>query len=287
MLPEENVIIERYARALAAGRYRFQRDAVTDCLKELSRLYRRIRKSDPSHRVASQGRSVSVVTHCLRVQLWKRGLSWGWSGLSPAEVGAVKRCAAALVAGTYPDALRAAEACLRELRLLPARSRPVRPRSLQTIHLHVMKAAHELRWTPNSRPWARPSQADAGQADAVSVPPRQTRARTDGFWLCVLPALAQRLATEKVGTKSGARFPLALSDRDRALILNAWLDFPEVGVEVMNQVALSERPALLLSEWDGVRAVLAQEYQVVTRKNAERRLHGLILRIEDLWAGGE
>ena len=104
----------------------------------------------------------------------------------------------------------------------------------------------------------------------------------DGLWMCVLPTLGRRLAMEKVGIKSGARLPLALSGRERALILKAGRDFPEVGIEVVNKVAMSKRPALLLSEWDGVRAALAQAYQIETRKGAERRLDGLILRIEDL-----
>jgi hypothetical protein len=282
-LPEENLIIERYTRALAAGRYRFRREATTDCLEELSRLYERIGKSDPSHKAASQSRSFDVVSHRLRAQLRKKGLSWVWTGLGPAEAGVVERYAAALVAGTYPGARRAAEACYREIRLLPSKSRPVRPRTPATIYRYLLKAAHELCRPPNSRPRSRPSQADDGQANAVSAPPWKMRERMDGFWMCALPALGRRLAMEKVGTKSGARFPLVLSGRERALILKAWRDFPEVGVEVVNEVAMSKRPALLLSEWVGVRAALAQAYQIETRKDAERRLDGLILRIEDLW----
>lgn len=283
-LPEEMLIIERYAGALAAGRYRFLREATTDCLKELSRLYGRIGRSDPSRKAASRGRSLDVVSHRLRAQLRKRGLSWVWTRLGPAEVGVVKRHAVALVAGAYPAARRAAEACCREIRLLPSKSRPVRPRTPGTIYQHLLKAAHELNRPPNSRSRTRPSHADAGQANAVSAPPWRVRERVDGFWMCALSALGRRLAMKEAGAKSEARFPLPLSGRERTLILKAWRDFPEVGVEVVNRVAVSKCPALLLSEWDGVRAALAQAYQIETRKGVERRLHGLILRIEDLWA---
>ncbi len=149
-LPEEDRIVVRYARALAAGRYQHQRAAAIACLVDLGRLYEHIRKSAPSHHVAAKGRDTRVVERRLREFLRQQGLTWSGAGLMEAERKAVRRYARGLAFGRFPDARRAAEACLDEMRRLPPGSRPTRPRSLHTIHCHVLDEAHRIR-----RPWAR------------------------------------------------------------------------------------------------------------------------------------
>jgi len=151
-LPEEDRIVARYAKALASGRYRYKHEAVSACFEELGHLYARLRKTNPKHPVAERGRSLHMVGYRLRFLLRKQGLFWTWFGLSGAEKAATRRYARALVAGRFPDALRAAEACLAEVRALPLRSRPMRPRTLATIHLHILEDAHRLRRTwPRAR----------------------------------------------------------------------------------------------------------------------------------------
>jgi len=149
-LPEESKVIDRYIEALAAGRYRYLRDAATACLADLDRLYARIRKSTPGHLVAATGRTKGVVQARFRKLLRERGLVWGGSLLLMSESKLVKRYAQALARGRFPDALRAAEECLAEVRRLPSEARTIRPRSLHTIHCAVLTEAHRMR-----RPWPR------------------------------------------------------------------------------------------------------------------------------------
>ncbi len=146
-LPEENRIASRYVRALASGRYRFRHEAVTACLRDLGRLYKRLLVSNPNHPVAAPGRSRHLVGEHLSSLLGRQGLIWTSAGLTGPERAATVRYASALVSGRFPDALRAAEACLAEVRALPPASRPLRPRTLATIHLHVLDEAHHLRRT--------------------------------------------------------------------------------------------------------------------------------------------
>jgi hypothetical protein len=144
-LPEENRVIDRYTQALAAGRYRYLRDATTARLVELDRLYARIRRSTPDHLVAATGRTRVVVRARFRELLRERGLSWGGSRLREAESRLVKRYALALTQGRFPDALRAAEECLADIRRLPPEARTLKPRSLHTIHCGVLTEAHRTR----------------------------------------------------------------------------------------------------------------------------------------------
>jgi hypothetical protein len=130
-------VLRRYARALAQGRYRYQREAVTACVEEIELQCRR-------------RRTLVVVEVRLRALLRDQGVVWGGSRLFAAERRSVARHARALVRGKFPDALRAAEACLAEIRRLPDDERPIRPRSLHTIHCSILKQAHGLR-----RPWVR------------------------------------------------------------------------------------------------------------------------------------
>ena len=130
-------VLKRYARALANGRYRYQREAVTACVEEMELQ-------------CGRRRTLVVVEGRLRALLRDQGVVWGGSRLFEAERKSIARHARALVRGMFPDALRAAEACLKEIRRLPDTERPIRPRSLHTIHCSILKQAHGLR-----RPWVR------------------------------------------------------------------------------------------------------------------------------------
>jgi hypothetical protein len=148
--PEHTRIIRRYARKLVAGRYRLMRDAAERCVAELNRLPARLSSSNPPYEVGQSGRSFSQVHELLSRQLQQWGMSWSAARLTPSETEVVSRYANDLVNGVYSGARHAAAACHKELLLLPAGQRRLRPRSVGRIYLHVVKTARGHGWTPSS-----------------------------------------------------------------------------------------------------------------------------------------
>jgi hypothetical protein len=156
-MPEEIRIVDRYAKALAAGKYRQMRDAVALCRGELERLYAAIRKREPNHVVAATGRTVGAMRLRLRARIDSQGLLWAGMDFAAVEMRVVERYVRYLGQGRYPDALRAAEACSREMEALRARSArpgraggwPVTPRTALQIQRRIWSLGRQsgLGWS--------------------------------------------------------------------------------------------------------------------------------------------
>jgi len=119
--PEEDRIIDRHARALARGKYRFAADAVRACLLDLGKL------PDRTSRTAA-------VTH---VRLKKRmsvlGLPWVGEALTDEEERVVQRYLSGIARGQYDRVRAAARQCRDELVRLPVGRRSWLPRSVQAL----------------------------------------------------------------------------------------------------------------------------------------------------------
>ncbi len=85
MIPQELCLFEKYARAVAAGRYASSADATPDCYCELKRMYARVGREHSLHIGRLAGRSRAVV-HCrIRAAAFRLGLQFPHRHWLPAE----------------------------------------------------------------------------------------------------------------------------------------------------------------------------------------------------------
>ena len=94
-LPEEDAVVERYARALAAGRYGRATDACRACRHALANLHQRLRLPGPE-------RSRYSVACEIRATMRRLGLAWAGRFPNRAESAVVDRHVRRLVRGLYP-----------------------------------------------------------------------------------------------------------------------------------------------------------------------------------------
>jgi hypothetical protein len=147
--PEEDRVIDRYARKLSHGRYRTASDASRACAIDIKRLHRSQLRADPNHHVASRERPFLSLRQRMMLRIGTLGLRWASRYLTSAEERVVGRHVRGLVDGSYHDARQAARACAGALAQLRVRGR-TQPLSFTTIHRRIYARAHGL-----SRPWAR------------------------------------------------------------------------------------------------------------------------------------
>ena len=148
-LPEEDRIVDRYARDLAAGRQPNLARAAGPCQRDISRLYASLRKSGRAHLVAAHPRTFISIRRRLRLRLGVLGLAWTCRNVSSAEKHVIERHAAALARGKYRNAQEAAVACKSAIERLPKGSTPPQGRSLRAIQSQIYSRA--LR---SGRAWA-------------------------------------------------------------------------------------------------------------------------------------
>lgn len=148
-LPEEDRIVDRYARSLAAGRYADAWRAAEACEPEIERLYARLTKANPAHPVASRPRPFASIRRRIRARLEVLGLAWTGIRLSPAEETVVRSYVKALARRRYPHVHAAAVECRKEIMRLPKGSTPARPRSLVSIRSNIYARARR-----SIRSWA-------------------------------------------------------------------------------------------------------------------------------------
>lgn len=135
-------VIDRFARALAAGKYRTTGAAAPDCRRELEELRGRI----PSLPL----RSVNQVRRAVDRRAGKLGLVWALSFWSPAELELVREYAKAIVAGRFASASDAARVCCRHL----ARELG-RKRSVEGTCWHLRRALRALGVPARQQDWTR------------------------------------------------------------------------------------------------------------------------------------
>jgi len=155
-LPEEEKVVERYARALATGEYPDTWRAAEACRQDIERLYVQLLAANPNDPVASHPRPFDTIRRRIHKRLAALEFAGTGARLSAAENRIVNRHARELAQGSYPHAQAAAVACRKELLSLPQRSTPLRPRSLVSIRSHicvrVLRSANSSpfhRWSPD------------------------------------------------------------------------------------------------------------------------------------------
>jgi hypothetical protein len=111
LAPGEQVVYDRYARALAEGGYRDLTPAARDCLKELDRLRRQCPGAGCRPR-----RSLSSVKVQLSNRAHRLGWSWNSSRWSPEERRILRRFVRVLSARGHPSTQRAASECFAALK---------------------------------------------------------------------------------------------------------------------------------------------------------------------------
>jgi hypothetical protein len=181
IIPTEQAVFDRYARALADRRYRDLACAAQDCLKDLGRLRRMS---------ATGGRSPSRTLSAVRLQLSSRARKLGWSWVAsrwrPEERQVLDRHVRALAGSVHPSLKQIARDCYDELEALyrrrwakaPALRQAYRPRTYRTIHSYLLRWSREkgrtvsAEWTPQEdQVAARYARAliEAGFADAPTA----------------------------------------------------------------------------------------------------------------------
>ncbi|MEI7902714.1 MAG: hypothetical protein WCK89_20900, partial [bacterium] len=125
--PDEMAIVDRYARALAAGEYRSGDEAATECRKAL------VLAGFESHTVFGVRQRVLRVARTLG----RQGVHVAWTDEEKAKIDRVARDYAA---GKYPNIVAAANAAIDLL----GTSRTGKPRSIPSVEPQLLARAHEL-----------------------------------------------------------------------------------------------------------------------------------------------
>jgi hypothetical protein len=148
-LPEEDRIIERYARALAGGQYESISAASRVCAQDIERLYAALRRTNPHHPIASRERPFASLRHRMKERLDVLSLPWAGKYLTPQEERVVSRHVRGVVNGRYHDTRQAAEACIGELSRLSGDAGRVRPLSVLQVRARIYRRLLKLKL-----PWA-------------------------------------------------------------------------------------------------------------------------------------
>jgi hypothetical protein len=151
-LPEEDRVVDRFARGLVAGKYKDVLDAARACTVALDRQF--VRRHGRG-RVAVLPRHLDSVRHRVRQRLDILGLAWTGISLTDEEERIVSRHARDLADGRYHDAGRAAEACVVALTRMPSPVPRRRPLSLVNVRARIYSRARRAgrswvytRWHP-------------------------------------------------------------------------------------------------------------------------------------------
>jgi len=162
-LPEEDEIVDRHARALAAGEYGSIWEAVVACVKDLQRF----------HEVTGRAwvRDPGTTYKRLRTRMAVLGLPWVGVGLTADEERVVQEYVSAVERGEYRGAVEASEPCRRDLARLAIVQRPWKPATVGALRALLVKRLHAagIRWS--GADWT---------ADEVAVARRYARALTAG-----------------------------------------------------------------------------------------------------------
>jgi len=154
----ERVVLDRYARALAEGKYRDLTPATRDCLKELNRS--RMRQSASGR---PPQRTLSSMKEQLRVRAHNLGWSWGSSRWSPEELRILSRFVRRLTVRGHPTTQQVATECYAALkryqdrltRTLAGRRAVGRFWTFPTIYTYLARQSGvlgrkwEARWKPD------------------------------------------------------------------------------------------------------------------------------------------
>jgi len=108
---QEERVLDRFARALAAGEYRSARTAARACQVELDEL----REKHPDAPWAISQRTLIGIATQIRQRTKAMGARWPGSRLLPEEQETAERYAQAFLRGEYPDVRAAARACHQEV----------------------------------------------------------------------------------------------------------------------------------------------------------------------------
>ena len=152
-LSEEDRIVDRYARALARGRFRFTWQAVVSCSDDLRAL----------HAASGRGwiRTPAVVYARLRKRVAALGLPWVGEALTQNEERVVQSYVAGIAEGRYDRVKVAAQQCRDELAGLPVGKRSWHPRSVQALRCLMTRRLHEAGVTWGNAKWTAAEDAVA------------------------------------------------------------------------------------------------------------------------------
>ena len=145
--PEERAILDRFVSSVAAGRFDTLAAATRACLSELEKV----------RMPGAPARGKGTVCSYLQRKTWPSRLRSANSFWTSEEQAVVDRCVKALIAGRYRTALKAAEACEKELTRLP--TRPVVPRTRQAIFIRIAEGARAAGRNSHRIHWAGPNSA--------------------------------------------------------------------------------------------------------------------------------
>jgi hypothetical protein len=156
----ELAVLDRFARAVAAGRFKTARGAGRACQEALSRLHARY----PKKYAGVHERSLATLQHRIWPRVARLRYRWYNSQWASEERALVDRYAAAVVAHRFPHIRAAARACQAALNRLHRRHGGVAGvRTLGAVFDQVFDRAHALNarqlphrwWTPEERRVAR------------------------------------------------------------------------------------------------------------------------------------
>lgn len=135
---EEERVVDRYARAVAAGRFRHALAAAERCTAELNRL----RQQHPERYRSSYLRKVGTVHGRLWPRVAQLRYPWSHTKWTAAERRIANRYARAAIGHEYPNLMAASRACSQELAGL---NRPAgRPGSKSADPIRLLHSVHDM-----------------------------------------------------------------------------------------------------------------------------------------------
>jgi hypothetical protein len=189
-LPEEDRIVDRYARALARGKFRYTWQAAVACCRDLQSL----------HIVSGQGwiRSPAVAYARLRKRVAILGLPWVGEALTDDEERVLQRYVSGIARGEYERVRDAARLCRDELAGLPIGKRSWHLRSVGSLSCLLTRRLRSAAVTWSSAKWT-------AEEDAVAR--RYARALATGK-LPDAQVAADRCLAELIrrGARRGSRY---------------------------------------------------------------------------------
>lgn len=156
-LDGERALLDRFAKAVADGRFRTAREAGWACQAAITELHRRY----PVRYAGRPVRSIHTIQHDLWPRVARLRDRWFNSHWSDAELRLVDRYARAVITHKYPHIRAAARACGDAINLMHSRhmGRKVMVRTLSGVFDQILTRAYELgrfklphrRWTDEER----------------------------------------------------------------------------------------------------------------------------------------
>jgi hypothetical protein len=154
--PKEEVVLDRFVRAVAGGRIRTARGAGRTCAEALHRLHLRY----PARFAGTPNRSEGSAHNMIWRRLVKLRSRWYNSRWTPSELALADRHARLLIAHRFPHVRAASKACREAINRMHARQarrrgieHPVEVRTLAAVFNQVFTRVKEL--APYQVPWRR------------------------------------------------------------------------------------------------------------------------------------